>query len=456
VEPYTTCERLQLRKGTNRRFLSTAAPFSSSGVPLTRRSASTPTLGARPPRSTNGAAELTSRTVDSVYNTNGNTLKARFEQDTARAAAAAAEHTTTTTATVAAGSRAGRAGAGTSPSSSSSSSAAPLVTYSSEAELAVAAHFYRDPASANGGARAGPSATLFGASLRENYPWSALLGQTSSTATTAGTPAAGGELIFFNTQEPSCVLALGVQGSGKSHTTAVLAEACLLPFACPSAMPLVSLPQPMAALAFHFGKDDDDISELVGLVKLSPAMEQAFATGAAATESNGDAPPASAESNGDALPGIAGAEANGDAPPGVGVAPSPPPRVKRVVVLVSPTYYKQRTAFYADQEGVEVFPLLFNWHTLNASHLKSLMRLDEQAGGGQQLYVSVLLDLLRVYQQDAKHPVFDDFLNEIKARCNVACQSGPLEQRMQLLASLVFESKRNQANAELTQTYANL
>lgn len=130
----------------------------------------------------------------------------------------------------------------------------------------------------------------------------------------------------------------------------------------------------MAALAFHFGKGDDDISELVGLSKPSPAMARAF---------------------------------HGDASP---------PAARRVVVLVCPTYYKQRPAFYADRDdlGVEVFPLLFNWRTLTASHIRSLMRLDDQSGGGQQLYVSVLLNLLRRYQQDGKHPNFDDFFDEVK------------------------------------------
>ena len=55
-----------------------------------------------------------------------------------------------------------------------------------------------------------------------NYDWSALIGYNAHNSGTAP--------VFLNTREPFCVMTLGVQGSGKSHTTAVIAEACMTPF----------------------------------------------------------------------------------------------------------------------------------------------------------------------------------------------------------------------------------
>ena len=93
------------------------------------------------------------------------------------------------------------------------------------------------------------------------------------------------------------------------------------------------------------------------------------------------------------------------------------------MVLVSPTYYIQRKAFYGDT--CEVIPLLFDWDTLTATQLKKLMRLSDS---DSQLYVSVILNKLREYQRKNKIPSFDDFLKEVKFLCNVNGQSAPLKQ----------------------------
>ena len=70
-----------------------------------------------------------------------------------------------------------------------------------------------------------------------------------------------------------------------------------------------------------------------------------------------------------------------------GAAPALPR--ERLVVLVSPSYYKQRAAFYGSHRTVK--PLL-RWHMLSADHLERIMRVKE---GDSQLYVASLLDLLR-------------------------------------------------------------
>ena len=113
--------------------------------------------------------------------------------------------------------------------------------------------------------------------------------------------------------------------------------------------------------------------------------------------------------------------------------------VQRLVVLVSPSFYHQRKQFYKDA-GFEVRPLLFRWTSLGAEQLKKLMRLSDKDA---QLYVSVMLDLLREYQREMKMPSFASFLEEVTRVCNLQAQGGPLKQRLQLLQSVVLESKLN-------------
>ena len=61
-----------------------------------------------------------------------------------------------------------------------------------------------------------------------------------------------GHDIYLNVADPFCLVALGVQGSGKSHTAAVVLEDCVVPCPAPSGGPLVQLLQPMAALVLHY------------------------------------------------------------------------------------------------------------------------------------------------------------------------------------------------------------
>lgn len=111
---------------------------------------------------------------------------------------------------------------------------------------------------------------------------------------------------------------------------------------------------------------------------------------------------------------------------------------ERLVVLVSPSYYKQRAAFYGNHCTVK--PLLLRWHSLSADHLKRIMRVKE---GDGQLYVASLLDLLRRYQRAGRVPKFKQFCDEVTALCSIKGQSAPLEQRLALLESLVAESALN-------------
>ena len=199
--------------------------------------------------------------------------------------------------------------------------------------------------------------------------------------------------VHLNTHEPFCLVAVGVQGGGKSHSLACVLESCLLPF--PTAG-VVRLDAPMTALVLHYDSSPHAVCEATGLLAPAPALRRMLG----------------------------------------GAAPALPR--ERLVVLVSPSYYKQRAAFYGNHCTVK--PLLLRWHTLSADHLKRIMRVKE---GDSQLYVASLLDLLRRYQRAGKVPKFAQFCAEVTALCSVKGQSAPLEQRLALLESLVAESALN-------------
>ena len=231
-------------------------------------------------------------------------------------------------------------------------------------------------------------------------PEAALLGHLSAGDAPAGR---GGPAVYLNTHEPFCLAAVGVQGGGKSHTLACVLEGCLVPV--PRAG-VVRLRAPMAALVLHYDFNPASVCEATGLAAPNPALLRWLAA--------------------------------------AGARPGPAPCLprERLVVLVSPAYYRQRRAFYGGHCTVR--PLLFRWNTLSADHLKRIMRV--KAGDGQ-LYVAAMLDLLRRYQRDGVAPSFAGFLADVKRACRVQGQAGPLEQRLALLESLVAESAGNRALA---------
>jgi hypothetical protein len=199
----------------------------------------------------------------------------------------------------------------------------------------------------------------------------------------------GGERVFMNTHEPFCFAAIGVQGAGKSHTLGCVLESCLLPFDLEG---WFCLDKAMTTLVLHYDQNTASVCEAIGL--LSPSVSMLGETCQV---------PKSA-----------------------------------AVVLVSPSYYEQRRAFYGDHCTVR--PLLFEWESLTADHIKRIMRVQET---DNQLYVSSFLNLLRKYQRRAVVPKFDDFIAEVRKVCCVRGQSGPLDQRIALLESVVAESAMN-------------
>ena len=75
-----------------------------------------------------------------------------------------------------------------------------------------------------------------------------------------------------------------------------------------------------------------------------------------------------------------------------------------------------------------------------------LMKLDESS---TQLYVALMLDMLRDFQRKEKVPAYQDFIEQFEGVCNVPGQSGPLKQRFQMLSSFVYESDKNESLREV-------
>lgn len=199
----------------------------------------------------------------------------------------------------------------------------------------------------------------------------------------------GGERVFIHTHEPFCFAAIGVQGAGKSHTLGCVLESCLLPFNLEG---WFCLDKAMTTLVLHYDQNTASVCEATGL--LAPSV------------------------------------------PILGESCQVPKSA--AVVLVSPSFYEQRKAFYGDHCTVR--PLLFDWESLTADHIKRIMRVQES---DNQLYVSSFLSLLRKYQRRNVVPKFDDFIAEVREVCCVRGQSGPLDQRIALLESVVAQSTIN-------------
>jgi hypothetical protein len=221
-------------------------------------------------------------------------------------------------------------------------------------------------------------------------------GQTTSRASTAS------QHVALNVHEPFCLITVGVQGSGKSHTIGTVVESCTIP-----APPCVKLHTAMPALILHYDQAVGNPCECTSLVMPANALLTTF------KDHLGTSRP---------LPSFA---------------------AQRMIILTSPTYYRQRREIYKDLPRTKVVPLLFPWETLGAGHLKTLMKIRPD---DNQLYVATMLNLLRGYQREGKIPEYQKFKSEIEGMM-IGTQTGPLKQRLDLLDSLVAESYSEELKA---------
>lgn len=272
----------------------------------------------------------------------------------------------------------------------STTSAPPVFSFAPpKSEFPLADFAERDArvrADFNIGVGSGTSATLvdreeISSGRLPHYGW---LGTTKLAAEDGGSEKKS--QVYLNTHVPFCLVAVGVQGAGKSHTLSCVIENCLL-----------DLPKDiagdagMAALVLHFDQAPENMCEAVTLSR--PRKD---------------------------LPGMERF-------------------VKEVVILVSPANFRRRKRFY-DQLGfpVKVLPLLFNWNDLDASDLQTLMAIENMP-----LYMESVIDYLRGMQKNDKKPTFAEFKRDIGEMDFSKGQRSPLDLRLQLLASFLIDDQSN-------------
>ncbi|KAJ3179412.1 hypothetical protein HDU87_003022 [Geranomyces variabilis] len=205
--------------------------------------------------------------------------------------------------------------------------------------------------------------------------------------------------IYLNTHSPFCLIAVGVQGSGKSHSLASVIENCML-----NAQPCIEAQKPATAMIFHYDQDPENFCEAITLTGRRAGL------------------------------------------------PVSVPVVSRMTILVSPSFYKQRRAFYRAKNipNCEVKPLLFKWNDLYADQIKKLMRVGENTDT-IPLYMSSILDLLRAMQKENRKPSWAQFKKELTSLPLLPQQMVPLQQRLKLLESLLVDADSDRNAVDVRQ-----
>ncbi|KAH7101544.1 hypothetical protein BKA62DRAFT_179305 [Auriculariales sp. MPI-PUGE-AT-0066] len=192
----------------------------------------------------------------------------------------------------------------------------------------------------------------------------------------------GGERVYINTNAPSSGVVCGVQGAGKSHTVSCILESALIPD------PRIgSLPEPLAALVFHF--DEQDCGRPCEAAYLScPLSGAAHQTGS---------------------------------------------HVPQVTVLCSPSNFTRRSRAYASLPNVRVAPLFLSERDLTADRMLAIMGCDNIET--MPLYMHSVLLMIRNMGVDAFS------YSELKKRLNAeklnASQKVMLKLRTDLLDAFI-------------------
>ena len=207
--------------------------------------------------------------------------------------------------------------------------------------------------------------------------------------------------VALNLEEPFCLVATGVQGSGKSHTIGTIVESCLMQMP-----PHINLTTAMSALVLHYDQAVVNPCECASLMRLKDDVRRSLLSKD-------------------------------------GVEQSSLPKVKKCVVLTSPSYFLQRKAMYETLPDTEVRPLLFSFRSLDAAQLRVLMRFTST---DNQLYANMMMERLRAFQRKGGLPKYEDFRAEITEYLDsegATTQLQPLLQRLSLLDELIAESAVN-------------
>ncbi|GJE88158.1 hypothetical protein PsYK624_042410 [Phanerochaete sordida] len=186
--------------------------------------------------------------------------------------------------------------------------------------------------------------------------------------------------LYINTNAPFSALICGVQGSGKSHSTSVLLESCLM-----TDERLGTLPAPLSAIVFHF-----DTAAGGGAVQPCEAAYLA------------------------ALDGVRAGSAT---------APT-------VTVLVLPTNVQAMRRVYGGLPSVRVEPLHFSAEDISGERLLAMMKVD---GDTQMpLYMEAIMAILRNMESNFSYEAFRE---ELKNQQFNPGQKAMLNLRLSLLDS---------------------
>ncbi|MES1915581.1 MAG: hypothetical protein MHM6MM_007505, partial [Cercozoa sp. M6MM] len=143
--------------------------------------------------------------------------------------------------------------------------------------------------------------------------------------------------MYLDTHAPFAGVLVGLQGSGKSHSTNVVIEGCLIP-----AGDTVHLKKPMSALVIHYDESTDATCEVTQMT----------------------------------LSAFKGA-----------------PCVRDMWILVSPSAYWQKKRQYAKTPNCRVVPLLFGFSELTSTELRVMMGANTRTDN--QLYMTLLSTMLQ-------------------------------------------------------------
>ncbi|EIN14675.1 hypothetical protein PUNSTDRAFT_140908 [Punctularia strigosozonata HHB-11173 SS5] len=199
---------------------------------------------------------------------------------------------------------------------------------------------HRDHATITAPVFTGEALALAGEST---FPQHALYGRVLAQEATGFAPTIQFSEVLVNSNAPFSALVCGVQGSGKSHSTSVLLESCLI-----KDDRVGTLPAPLSGLVFHF-----DTAAGGGVVQ---PCEAAYLASLDPYRGKNAVPP-------------------------------------RVTVLVLPNSLKAMRKVYAGLPGVDVQPLHFAAQDISAERLLCMMKVD---GDTQMpLYMEFVMAYLR-------------------------------------------------------------
>jgi hypothetical protein len=207
--------------------------------------------------------------------------------------------------------------------------------------------------------------------------------------------------VYLNVERPFCLLVVGAQGSGQSHTLNVVLENCLVKCSLPVCRPVTREPEGGAcALVLQYDRSETAISETLGLLSLGSDLED-----------------------------IMGRNRSTVRP------------VTRAIIYVSPWLFAQREKFYGKM--FDVAPLLFSWTQLSVTQIMILLGVCD---GDSEIQNVAVLELLKGYVRQNFIPSYDEFTKQLKTHISGSLGM-PLSGRLEILDALIAESSRNAALA---------